>query len=145
MKSPVILLIALLPLGLFSQTKAEKKAVEAVVNSLFDAMRSGDSALVRRIFTPETQLCTAAEGAKPWSCTPGESFIRAIGSPHKEVWDERISHLKIEIDGPLATAWMKYDFYLDQKYLHKGVDAMTLYRSADGWKIIWLADTRIKN
>ena len=46
------------------------------------------------------------------------------------------------MDGPLATVWVEYSFYLGTRLNHCGVDAFQVARGPDGWKIIALADTR---
>ncbi|HYJ79808.1 MAG TPA: hypothetical protein VEW03_09420 [Longimicrobiaceae bacterium] len=71
-----------------------------------------------------------------------DAFVRAVGTPHTETWDERISGLEVRIDGPLATAWMNYTFYLDGRLSHCGVNAFQLARTPTGWKTIQITDTR---
>jgi ketosteroid isomerase-like protein len=123
----------------------ERQAVKETIYALFDAMRAGDSATVRRVLSPDIRMCSSVEQLNNtrWKCEDSpEGFIRAVGSPHDAIWDERISGLKIQVDGRLASAWMKYDFYLGDTFHHKGVDVMTLYQTDAGWQIVWLADTR---
>lgn len=74
--------------------------------------------------------------------TPAAGFLQAVGAPREEVWDERISNLQIQIDGPLASAWMDYSFYRGDAFSHCGVNTMTLLREEDGWKIFAISDTR---
>lgn len=118
--------------------------VRASVAALFDAMRAGDSAAVRRLFHPAARIGSAVERDGVVSARPDtpEGFIRAVGGPREAVWDERIADLRIEVDGPLATAWMEYAFYLGERRNHCGVNAMQLVRMAEGWQILSLIDTR---
>jgi hypothetical protein len=71
-----------------------------------------------------------------------EEFKNAVGTPHEDIWDERISNVKIQLDGNLAQVWMNYSFYLNDKFSHCGVNAVQLIRTNNGWKMIHLADTR---
>jgi hypothetical protein len=71
-----------------------------------------------------------------------QKFINAVGTPHEEVWDEKIWDTEIRVDGNLAQVWTKYGFYLDEKFSHCGVDAIHLTKTKDGWKIFHLSDTR---
>lgn len=71
-----------------------------------------------------------------------EGFVQAVGAPHEEVWDERIWDAEVEVDGPLATAWIQYAFYVGETFSHCGVDAFQLFKGEDGWKIFHIADTR---
>lgn len=63
-------------------------------------------------------------------------------APHDAVWDERIWDTQVRIDGNLASVWTKYAFYLGPQFSHCGIDHFLLFRRAEGWKIIHLADTR---
>jgi hypothetical protein len=42
----------------------------------------------------------------------------------------------------LAMVWAPYELYLGTKFSHCGVDNLQLARTAEGWKIIALVDTR---
>ena len=139
------LLLAAAPLS--AQTApagGEERAVMAVVRRLFDAMRAGDSAAVRAVFQPGAQLASvgARDGAPVLRVDSVASFARAVGTPHAEVWDERIWNEKVFVDGSLAVVWTEYAFYLGDKLSHCGVDAFQLFQGADGWRIVSLADTR---
>jgi hypothetical protein len=131
------------PSPLAAQSPAERE-VQAVIDRLFDAMRRGDSAAARAVFHPEARLQTAS--ARPDGTTlrtaSVDDFVRAVGSPRGEVWDERISDVVIFIDDPLATAWMRYAFYLGERLSHCGVNAFHLVRTGQGWKVTQVTDTR---
>lgn len=130
---------------LFAQN-AEETAVQATIDRLFEGMKKADSSLVRSVFHPTARLQTAyiREGKPVLQSDAIAGFVKAVGTPHKEVWDERISGYNIRIDDNLATAWTPYEFYVDGKYLHEGVNAFQLFRSPEGWKIIQICDTRRK-
>lgn len=122
---------------------AEARAVEETVRALFDAMREADSASVRAVFHPDARLSgpVEKEGEVLLRSSSAASFAEAVGGAER-TWDERISGLEVRVDGRLATAWMDYVFYLGDELSHCGVNAMQLYRSADGWRIFQVADTR---
>lgn len=118
--------------------------VRATIDRLFDAMRAGDSATVRAVFHPAGRIGSAVARQGVVSVRPDapDAFIRAVGGPRQGVWDERIAEVQIAVDGPLATAWMEYAFYLGDQRSHCGVNAMQLVRMAEGWQIVSLIDTR---
>jgi hypothetical protein len=123
----------------------EEAAVLAVVTRLFDAMRAGDSAAVRAVFHPQAQLGSALvrpDGTPVVRTDSVGSFVRSIGAPHPEVLDERLRNTLVHVDGPLASVWTGYGFFLGQKFSHCGVDAFHLARTAEGWRIVSLFDTR---
>ncbi len=126
----------------------EKAAVYQVIIDLFDGMREADSSKVHRTFDDRATMWstfTTKNGEAILKQGDLQEFLNAIGTPHDEVWNEKIRNTKIEIDGNLAQAWTEYGFFLDEKFSHCGVDAF-LFSKIDGqWKIINLGDTRQRN
>ena len=122
----------------------ERAAVLAVIKALFDGMRAGDSAAVRKVFHPRVQLTTSLvrNGAPVLEVDSLATFLRAVGTPHDVVWDERTHDEEVRVDGTLAQAWTPYEFWAGPKFSHCGVDAFTLAKTAEGWRIIALGDTR---
>jgi hypothetical protein len=123
---------------------AREREVIDVVQRLFDAMRAADSAAARALFEPGTRLQTVAnrQGVLTISEDSLGMFMRAIGTPHAQVYDERIANERVLIDGPYAVAWVDYTFYLGDQKSHCGVDAFQLVRRPAGWRIFGLTDTR---
>jgi hypothetical protein len=115
-----------------------------VVRRLFDAMRAGDSAAMRGLFEPTARLASVGmrQGALAVSEDSIGMFLRAIGTPHTQVYDERIANERVLVDGPYAIAWADYTFYLDDQKNHCGVDAFQLVRRPAGWRILGITDTR---
>ncbi|MCE2901404.1 MAG: nuclear transport factor 2 family protein [Gemmatimonas sp.] len=123
-----------------------EQAVMAVVRRLFDGMRAGDSSMVRSVFDARVRLVTVTErnGKVITSVeTSADNFAKAVGTPHADVWDERIRNERVAIDGPLASVWVEYGFFRGTTFSHCGVDHFLLTRDdAGSWKIFELADTR---
>lgn len=141
------LVAALLLPGLCPGTALAQDAaaeVRTVIEQLFEGMRLSDGARVRAVFHPQARMGSAVlrNGALAFAPEGAEAFIAAVGAPKQVVWDERISNLRIEVDGPLASAWMDYVFYAGTQRSHCGVNAMQLVRAAAGWQIVSLVDTR---
>jgi hypothetical protein len=122
----------------------DKAAVLGVVKRLFDGMRASDSGAVRATFHPQALLATTAtkQGTATVRIDTVDAFVRAVGTPHPEVWDERIRKPRVELDGPLASVWVEYSFYLGNKFMHCGIDAFQIARDGDAWRIVALMDTR---
>ena len=140
----VVLSLLCFPSLVVAQTD-EEGAVLAVVDRLFDSMRAGDSAAFRATLHPEARLVSAMvrEGQPVLQIEESlEGFVTAVGTPHDEVWDERIWDVEIRIDGPLAVLWTEYAFYVGERLSHCGVDAFQLFKGSDGWRIFEIADTR---
>lgn len=125
---------------------SESVAQMAVVNELFNAMRAGDSARVRAVFHPQMVSMMSsdvgADGVARVRTTPVDAFVKAMGTPHPEVYDERLFNPRVLIDGTLASVWVDYSFYLGTKFSHCGVDVIHVAKVGNDWKIIALTDTR---
>ncbi len=142
-----VLVIALL---LFATTRlfAQQTATDSVkqtINTLFDAMRKGDSTLLKSTLTTGMILQSVSNdknGRATLTNESGANFAKAIGAPHSQVYDERIVFDAVKVDGSLASVWAPYKFYLGDKFSHCGVDVFQLMKTPDGWKIIYAVDTR---
>jgi hypothetical protein len=150
MKTPLAIIAALLVFSSssFSQLP-EKELVMKPIRLLFDAMRAGDSTILRRAFTKQVTMSTVGtdKAGKPFIRNESsiDGFVKSIGTPHTEAYNEMIWGEKIEIDGNFAQAWMNYGFYVGKTFSHCGVDAFHLVKGEDNkWRIFHLADTRQK-
>jgi len=150
------LFLSVLPFLIFGQNekeelinfkKQETEDVMKVINQLFDGMRLGDSSVVSACFYSEVEMLTTftdKKGEAHLKKGSAKDFIKAVGTPHDEVWDEELIDTEIKIDDNLAQVWAEYTFYLDDKFSHCGVNAFHLFKTKDGWKIFHLTDTRRK-
>ncbi len=123
---------------------AEAKAVRQVIDDLFDAMREGNADKFASVFLEDMEFHRAqtnSAGEPTLGKTPLAAFVNVIGQPRDEVWDERVWDVDINVDDRLASAWMNFAFYRGDTFSHCGVNSMQFFKSADGWKIIYLADT----
>lgn len=130
-----------------STTLSNQKAIRAVIDQLFLGMKKGDSALVRASFLPNAQLATALLDKNNTPSIRSENnalndFLTAVGTPHKKVWNEIINDVVIHSDGSIATVWAPYSFFLDDKFIHCGVNTFQLALTSNGWKIVNLLDSR---
>lgn len=137
------LLALALPATAAAQTGDEEEVL-AVIETLFDGMRAADTARMRATFHSDVALWSAGErdGAPTLETVPVQRWLDAVGRPHEEAYDERLWDEEVRIDGRLATVWTRYAFFVGERFSHCGVDAFQLFRSADGWKIFHVADTR---
>jgi hypothetical protein len=148
MKKLIILLAIIANYSIASAQQTATDAVKQTVNNMFTAMRKGDSTLLRSTFAKGIVFHSVAnkkDGTTALATENPDEFIKAVGTPHKGVWDERIVITDVKIDGDLASVWAPYKFYLDDKFSHCGVDIFQLMKTAAGWKIIYVVDTRRKD
>ena len=143
----LLLLAAAMPAAHAQKASSEMEAVKQTVTAFFDAMRRGDSTAVRRTLAPAAVF--HAFGNQPSQPTKLEiesinGFLKSVGTPHPEIWDERVQFERVLIDANLASVWAPYEFYLGYKFSHCGYDSFQLVKLADGWKIAHIIDTRRK-
>jgi hypothetical protein len=144
------LLFALLLLSFLSakaqKSTSETAAVQETITAFFDGMRQGDSSAVRRTLAPGAVFHTIAakDGPARLRAESPLEFLKAVGTPHPKVWDERITFDKVLIDANLASVWTPYEFYLGGTFSHCGYNSFQLVKLADGWKIAHIIDTRRK-
>lgn len=146
MKKVITTLFCLcLLLGTYAQDSSERIAVVQTLEKMFDAMRAGDSATLATVFHPEARMMSTfydPAGAPQLRMGSVKAFLTAVGTPHDQVWDEKIWSYDIQVDQTLATAWTPYAFFAGENFSHCGVNAFQLTKTAAGWKIMQVMDTR---
>jgi len=112
----------------------------AIPQKLFDAMAAHDGAGAKALFTPDANLVAVAPDGKV-SVTPIEKWTDRISSS-KDNWLERMWSPKVQEHNAIATVWGEYDFHLNGKFTHCGIDSFTLVKTNDEWRIAALVFTR---
>ncbi|TXB65605.1 nuclear transport factor 2 family protein [Phaeodactylibacter luteus] len=132
-------------LQLSAQPMSVFQAVKAPIEQLFDGMRASDSTQVRAAFLPGAGMYTAVAdktGEAVLRAGSLERFVQSVGQAPKGALDEQIWSYDIRIDGLLATAWTDYTFFYNGELSHCGTNAFELFKTAEGWKISHITDTR---
>lgn len=143
----IISFIICLTQELFAQ-QLSATTIKQTINTMMDAMRKSDSALLRSVLAKDMEMQSIADdkmGKTSLSTSSANDLAIQIGTPHADVYDERIIFGGIKIDGPLASVWTTYQFYLGTTFSHCGVNFFQLTRTDDGWKIIHIAYTIMKD
>ena len=147
MKGLLFLLIAI-ALCQKSDAQTASDSIRSTINHFFQAMKTGDTALLRICFADSAILQTIAEsktGEPMVRNETVEAFIKAIGSATKGSLDEQITFGVVKEDGFLGIAWTPYQFYYKGTFSHCGVNSFQLIRTSTGWKIQYIIDTRRRN
>jgi hypothetical protein len=122
----------------------QQQEVLGVVQRFFDAMKSKDTAQFRQIFEPGARLVgmrTRPGGEEIVQVLTWQRFGEIMVSDTRGTWIERAWEPKVEVRGSLAQVWAMYDFHFGTRFSHCGVDSVQLLRTADGWRIVSIADT----
>jgi hypothetical protein len=112
---------------------SERTAVLAAVDTFFAAMTRHDTVASRAILLPGAVFYHIVPGRVPRS-TPDTAYLRSIGSATVGL-KERIWNPRVEIHGPIAEVWTWYDFHVDGKFSHCGIDDFSMIKTAAGWQI----------
>ena len=142
-----ILLIILIPLISYSQN-SENVNIKATIETFFDGFHQKDSLLMRSVLHEPFKLESVAVRDNKVSKRDlnGKEFISAVTQrSDSPVWKEKLLSYEINIDGPLANAWVKYEFWIDNKLSHCGVNSIHLLKDGLKWKIFSISDSRRKN
>ncbi len=103
-------------------------------------MSAHDADAARALFAPDAMLYSVRpDGAAV--ATPHDKWIEHLGTS-KDAWLERMWNPKLLEHGSIAIVWAEYDFHLNGKFSHCGVDSFNLLKTATGWKIAAVSDTR---
>lgn len=132
----IVLVLALIPSWAGAQSPAERDAVLKALQVFFDTMTARDVEGARDILVPQGRfhvIDTAKPGSEPRSFSNEEYFAQLQAS--KQIMRERIWNPEVRVHGSIANVWTPYDFWIDGKASHCGVDAFDLIKTADGWRI----------
>jgi len=123
--------------------QSDEQAVIAVVNKFFDGMRGKDTAMIRSTVVPSTVLVSVGGEKGLGDPSPISAFIERVGSRPGPGGDERIKDPVVHIDDGFATLWAYFTYTRGGQTTidHCGVDLFLLRKSADGWKVFYVADT----
>ncbi len=137
----VLILFVLLdqPAAAQSQTDSEaaaRKAVLETVQAFFDTMEARDAQGAVQIFAPEGQFYSVREidGKKVVRTFSNREHLEGLPS-RKDDWNERMWDPQVSIRGDIASVWTPYDFWVNGKFSHCGIDQVTLVRIEGRWKI----------
>lgn len=111
----------------------QEQNITATIQRLFNAMSTHDAAAAGSMFMPNATLVSVAPDGIP-TASPVQKWLDRVGTS-KDKWLERIWNPKILQHGSIAVLWADYDFHLNGKLHHCGIDSFDLVKTSGGWKI----------
>ncbi len=118
---------------------APQREALGAVDALFAAMAKHDVNASRRLILPgATFVVVLPDGTV--KIEPDTGYLETLGK-HKEAFRERIWDAQVTVQGNLAQVWAPYDFHLDGKLSHCGIDSFSLVRGTDGWRVAGVSYT----
>lgn len=147
MKKLFTILFLAITASSFAQTDQEQ--IKASINQVFDGMRKNDTTLIRQVLHSSCFLKSIGKNKNGEVKLQEDQIIdwlKSVGTKRDGVvLDERLTAYDIKIDGEMAMAWTPYEFYVNDKFNHCGVDVFTMMKTDKGWKIVGIVDTRRKD
>ena len=143
----ILLLLLSIACSASSKAQSAEDSIKATINGMFTAMQRADGAGAIASFADSAVMQTisrAKDGSILVKTDKVAEFGAQIGAAPKGALDERISFDVIKVDGPLAIVWTPYQFYYNGTFSHCGVNSFQMLRTAKGWKIQYIIDTRRK-
>jgi hypothetical protein len=136
-----VLLAALLAASVLpSSETSDKTDAIATVQKLFNGMAAHDAAMIRSTVLPDARFYSVRADAPP-SSTPAEDFANHIAAFKGDLLERFTRQPTVSLRGQMAQVWGEYEFLRDGKFGHCGVDSVSLFKTADGWKIASIAYT----
>jgi len=139
-----LFLIVMIPATILAGAVSDSESPSQVIESFFDGMRASDGDILKTLITDDITLHTVTqrEGETVRAATDMSRFLESVSNAPVGLLNEELTSLEVHIDGDLATAWMGYKFFRGDEFIHCGVNSMNLIRTAEGWKIFSIVDTR---
>lgn len=125
-------------------TTADTAAVVAAVQAFLDAIERRDSTLAASVLMKESVIAGAVVDGRPARLPRvrvGLDDARRLAQPEGGAKRERIWSPTVMIEGPMAVVWAPYDFHVDGKFTHCGIDTATLFHDGSRWRMLSLAYT----
>jgi hypothetical protein len=138
MRALGILLLAC-QLSAFAENATDDKAIVETIQRVFDAMAAHDPDAARAVLVPEGRVI-ASRANGPVTNISQEEFAARLATA-KQKYLERMWNPKVLVRGNIAQVWAEYDFHLDGKFSHCGIDAFTLIKNSTGWKVAGITYT----
>lgn len=121
----------------------DREAAIAAAQSVLTAISTRDTALAHRILMPGAQLVASPDSLGAAATVRVQSdttFLRLIGSASSRFL-ERMWDPSVDVMGTVALVHAPYDFHIDGKFSHCGIDTFTLAKTPQGWRVSHLAYT----
>lgn len=141
-------LFLILLVFVFSKSFSQNKEIKKTISDFFVAFHAKDTVSLKAISHKWIVMQTIGkdkEGVAMVVIERYDDFIKSISAiPNEMKFEEKLLDFQIQSDGTLAHVWTPYEFYVNNKLSHKGVNSFTLVKEADKWKIVHVIDTRHK-
>ena len=139
----IIILCSIITFAGLSQESniEESEQIKNVINQFFRAIEKKDSILTRSTILGDAQV---------WRRRNNEGLpmidfrFSKDSAPTMSSWPD-MKEIALDYDittnNEIAVAWVPYEFWIEDKFSHCGIDVFTLFKKDGEWKIVTLAYT----
>jgi hypothetical protein len=119
-----------------------ERAVLAVVDRMFAALAALDSAALLAEVVPEGRATANLLGPdRLVRSAAWPSFAARLAEGHGRL-AERLIDPHVHIEGDIAMIWSRYEFEIDGRFSHCGIDHFDLVRQDGRWRVLNLTWTQ---
>ncbi len=144
MKKVLVFVIILINQVFFAQDTE----IQLTIGNFFNAFHQRDSVALKKVCSENLVLHSISESEKEpkFSIQKASDFFKSIAAiPLSMKFEEKILSFKVQVDGSMAHVWTPYEFYVNDKLSHSGVNSFQLYKDNEVWKVVYILDTRRKS
>ena len=130
---------------------AQTPEIIASVDRFFEGLHAKDTLKIQSVCDKDIILQSIIEneyGSHLENETPKKFYKTVVSIPSQLQFQEKLLDYKVMIDGYMAQVWTPYEFYINGKVSHSGVNCFTLQKDNNPkqpiWRIVHIIDTRRK-
>lgn len=137
----LVLGLSLLTHSALADDAAERAAVLELLDRTFEAIAAGDPDMWRPLYIDEARELSfrpdpnGPEGALIMRERSYRDSLVAMAPGEARYFERWLGEPMVLIRGPIAVVWGEYDFWIDGKFSHCGVDTVNLAKVDGAWKI----------
>jgi ketosteroid isomerase-like protein len=122
--------------------QGDESLVLATVQKFFDSMTAKDTAAARQILVMDATYFSVREGDDGTTMrgSTNREYLERLATTTDDL-QERMSDPLVMVHEGIAVVWTPYEFQVNGKFSHCGVDAFSLVRIDGRWKIAGIVYT----
>lgn len=127
-----------IPVTAMADNATEQELI-ALTQRLFDGLAARDADLFREILVDDGYFYSTRLGDDGWTsdATSFEGYITTLtaGNGTGPALLERAWDHEVLVSDTIAHLWAPYDFWIDGKFSHCGIDAVSFIKEGGDWRI----------
>lgn len=133
----------------FQSLMAQEAEIRQSIQTFFEGIHSRDSLKINSVSDENLVLQTVVLSPRrnKLVVTKAADFKRYVATIPKETkFEEKLLSFTIKVDEDMAHVWIPFEFYINEKLTHRGVNSIQLFKDKEKgiWKIIYCGDSKIK-